>query len=147
VVGEYSYTFCLSFRFPVIGLVVVIASILAILASIGQLCNSTLVLTSSGLVNDNRVSHNSARHLCKVLNGSVVVSRQCNIALRRAVLFRHNSLCGHNRRASLCNNRFLASLVNVASQSRNQQSGQDCQDDQNDYKLYKGEALFVFQFF
>ena len=41
---------------------------------------------------------------------------------------------------------LLTGLVNIASQSRNQQGGQNSQNDQNNDQFDEGEALFVLQF-
>ena len=62
------------------------------------------------------------------------------------ICFRDFRLRSHNNRASLGNNLLLVRLVNVASQSRNQQGGQDGQDDQDDDELDQGEALLVLHF-
>lgn len=63
------------------------------------------------------------------------------------ISLRLQSLRRHHQRTSLGNDSLVVCTVNVASQSRNQQSGQDGQDDQDDDQLDEGEALFVFQFF
>ena len=62
------------------------------------------------------------------------------ISLRRIGLGSHNDLTGAS------DDLFIVSLVNVASQCGDEQSGQDGQDYQNDYKLYKGEAFLSFSF-
>ena len=56
-------------------------------------------------------------------------------------------LSRHNNRTSLRNNLLIVGLINVASQCRNQQRGQDSQNNQNNDQFDEGEALFVFQFF
>ena len=71
------------------------------------------------------------------LNSSQVFTGPClTISLRQ---FRLNS---HSNHASFSDNLLLVGLVNVASQSRNQQGGQDSQNDQNDDQFNEGEALF-----
>lgn len=73
------------------------------------------------------------------------VERQ-NTAVHLAVQLRSLSLSSHNDHAALGNNLLLVRLVDVTSQSRDQQGGQDGQDDQNDDELDLGEALLVLHF-
>ena len=83
----------------------------------------------------------SQRHIFAITKYNVCT----NILLRISLIAQ--SLCSNNYLTRFRNNGLFFRLVNLASQSRNQQGGQDSQNDQNNDQLDEGEALFVFQFF
>ena len=72
--------------------------------------------------------------------------RTTNNNITCAVAFGHRSLRSSQNHRAFSNQRLLTSLVNIASQSRNQQGSQDSQNDQNNDQFDEGEALFVLQF-
>ena len=58
----------------------------------------------------------------------------------------NNGLCRHGNRTRLSNNLLLVGLINVASQSGDQQGSQDSQDDQNHDQLDQGKTFAVLEF-
>ena len=104
--------------------------------------NHTIVIASRSLINGDIT--NSTRYLRQVLNRRLVSISNGNITRLSAILFGNNRLGCHDNTASFSNNRFLASTVNIASQSGDQQGGQDGQDDENDDELDEGEAFLFF---
>ena len=82
---------------------------------------------------------------CNLIKSRVRISCNSRFELGRvfAVLLRDFRLSGHDDLTGSRNKLFVVRLVNIASQSRNQQGGQNGQDDQNDDELYQGEALLV----
>ena len=86
------------------------------------------------------ISHTSSCTNCHI-------SSKRRPQIDRAILLINQRLRCHNNVTGLCFDGLFLCLVNVASQSRNQQRRQNCQDDQDDDQLDEGETLFVFQFF
>ena len=110
--------------------------------TIGKDNTSNYTLFTSNIRNRNRVFPTS-RGFCQSTN-----LRQCTFVkgFVQAVILRCSSLRSNNNRTALSNNLFLVRLINIASQSGDQQGGQDGQDDENNDELDEGEALLVSSF-
>ena len=94
--------------------------------------NGTNLCQLDNISNVDRAASIRRTGLDRNISVSKLASRVLAVSLGSLRLGRNNNL------TSGSNNLFVVCLVNVASQSRNQQSGQDGQDDQDDDQLDEG---------